>query len=152
VLGSLCVLNGVELESWRAKAIELFPDLKDLVEQEPSPLSLWIELYLVLARIYDRDPVDEDRIRKIYDYASWCFAQPETGSSDTDASSGVAVSFVESIPLNQRISEDLHRWMSVETFDGCENLFRYTLDEKAFQDFSAAFHRRKRESGDLSGI
>jgi hypothetical protein len=140
------------LESWRAKAIELFPDLRDLIEEEPSALSLWIELYLVLARIYDQDPIDEHRIRKIYDYASWCFAQPETGSRDTDASSGVAVSFVESIPLNQRISEDLHRWMSLETFDGCENLFRFHLDEKQFQDFSAAFHRSKRKSGNSTGI
>jgi hypothetical protein len=103
-------------------------------------------------RAYDRDPIDEDRIRKIYDYASWCLTQPKTGSNDTDPSSGVEVSFIEPIPLNQRISEDLHRWMSAETFDDCEPLFRYTLDDKQFQDYSASFHRRKRESGDSSGI
>ena len=56
----------------------------------------------VLVHAYDRDLIDEDRIRKIYEYASWCFNQPETGDKDTDPSSGVAVSFIEDIPLSQR--------------------------------------------------
>jgi hypothetical protein len=142
----------LQLEDWRAKAVEFFPDLRDLIEEETSPLSLWIELYEVLVRAYDRDPIDEDRIRKIYDYASWCFKQPETGNKDTDPSNGVSVSFIEDIPLNQRISEDLHRWMSAETFNDCEPLFRYMLNDEEFQDFSASFHRRKRESGNCSGI
>jgi hypothetical protein len=48
----------------------------------------------------------------------------------------VSVAFNEDIPLNQRISEDLYRWMSAETFNGCEPLFRYTLNDAEFQDFS----------------
>jgi hypothetical protein len=49
---------------------------------------------VVLVHAYDRDLI-EDRIRKIYEYASWCFNQPETGDKDTDPSSGVAVSFMK---------------------------------------------------------
>ena len=48
----------------------------------------------------------------------------------------MSVAFNEDIPLNQRISEDLYRWMSAETFNGCEPLFRYTLNDAEFQDFS----------------
>jgi hypothetical protein len=139
----MSVQEELQLEDWRVKAVKFFPDLRDLIEKETSPLSLWIELYQVLVHAYDRDPIDEDRIRKICDYASWCFKQPETGNKDTDPSSGVAVSFIEDIPLNQRISEDLHRWMSAETFNDCEPLFRYTLSDEEFEQFSASFHSKK---------
>ncbi len=106
---------------------------------------------VVLVHAYDRDPIDEDRIRKIYEYASWCFNQPETGDKDTDPSSGVAVSFIEDIPLSQRITEDLHRWMSAETFNDCEPLFRYVLNEEEFQNLSASFHKRRKEFSTSSG-
>jgi hypothetical protein len=131
------------VDDWRAKALEYFPDLRDLIEGEASPLSLWIELYWVLVRAYDEEPMNEDRIGKIYDYAAWCLRQPNTGNNDTDASSGVAVAFIEDIPLNQRISEDLYRWMSAETFNDCEPLFRYTLSDEEFQKFTTNFHGKK---------
>jgi hypothetical protein len=139
--------RGDPLDDWRAKALEHFPDFRDLIEQEPSPLSLWIELYMVLVRAYDQEPINEEQIGKIYDYAAWCLRQPNTGNNDTDPSSGVAVSFIEDIPLNQRISEDLHRWMSAETFDDCESLFRYMLNDEQFQNFSASFHSKRRQFG-----
>jgi len=100
------------LQDWRAKALEYFPDLRDLIEQERSPLSLWIELYRALVIAYDQQPIDEDRIAKIYEYASWCFQQPETGNIETDPSNGVAVSFIEDIPLDQR-------------FANCEPILRF---------------------------
>jgi hypothetical protein len=139
--------RGDPLDEWRAKALKYFPDLPDLIEHQPSPLSLWVELYEVLVRAYDQEPINEDRIGKIYDYAAWCLRQPNTGSNDTDPSSGVAVSFIEDIPLNQRISEDLHRWMSAETFNDCESLFRYTLNGEEFRNFSTSFHRKKEQFG-----
>jgi hypothetical protein len=136
--------KGAHLQDWRAKALEYFPDLRDLIEKEPSPLSLWIELYHALVIAYDHQPIDENRIAKTYDYASWCFQQPETGNIETDPSNGVAVSFIEDIPLDPRISGDLYRWMSAETFNGCENLFRYHLNDEEFKNFSASFHDKKK--------
>ena len=135
----------LRLEDWRAKAVEFFPDLRDLIELEPSPLSLWIELFHVLSIAYDQVPINEDRIGKIYDYASWCFKQPETGNNETDPSSGVAVSLIETIALEPHISDDLHRWMSAETCNDCEPLFRYTLNDEEFENFSTRFHRKKKQ-------
>jgi hypothetical protein len=137
--------KGEHLQDWQAKALEYFPDLRDLIEQESNPLNLWIELYHVLVIAYDQEPINEDRIGKIYDYASWCLKQPETGNSKTDPSSGVAVSFIEDIPLNRRISDDLYRWMSAETFNDCEPLFRYMLNDEEFKSFSASFHSKKKQ-------
>ena len=132
------------MEDWRAKAVEYFPELRELIEQESSPLSLWIELYHVLVDAYDEQPINEELIGKVYDYASWCFKQPETGNIETDPANGVAVSFMEDIPLNRRISDDLYRWVSSETFDGCEPLLRYVLNDEEFQRFATDFHRKKK--------
>jgi len=129
-----------------------FPDLRELIEQESSPMSLWIELYHVLVIAYDQQPINDERIGKVYDYAAWCLKQPQTGNKETDAPSGAAVSFIEDIPLNQRISDDLYRWVSAETFDGCENLFRYLLSDEEYQGFAAEFHRKKKEFGGASPL
>ena len=80
------------------------------------------------------------------DYASWCIQQPDTRDEATDPSSAVAVSFIEDIPLNQRISDDLHRGVSAKSFEGFENLFRYHLDDDEYQKFAADFHRKKKDS------
>jgi hypothetical protein len=56
----VCKKGAARLEDWRAKAVEFFPDLRDLIEQEPSPLSLWIELLHVLSIAYDQVPINED--------------------------------------------------------------------------------------------
>jgi hypothetical protein len=115
-------------------------------------MGLWIELYHVLLTAYDQQPIDEERIGKVYEYASWCFEQPDTGNVATDLSSAVAVSFIEDIPLNQRISDDLHRWVSAESFDGFENLFRYHLSNEEYQKFAADFHRKKKGFGGPSRL
>ena len=146
------VQKGVHLEDWQAKALEYFPELRELIERESNPLSLWIELYHALVIAYDQQPIDDERIGKIYDYASWCFKQPKTGKIETDPSNAVAVSFIEDIPLNRRISDDLFRWVSAETFDDCESLFRYVLNEEEFQRFSADFHRKKKQYGGPSRL
>jgi hypothetical protein len=132
------------MEDWRTKALECFPELHGLIEEQTAPMGLWIELYIKLVSAYDQQPIDEERIGKIYDYASWCFKQPGTADPKTDPSSAVAVGFIEDIPMDHRISDDLHRWMSAETFDGCENLFRYTLSDSEFERFAANFHSKKR--------
>lgn len=132
------------MEEWRAKAFEYFQDFHDLIEEETGPIGLWIQLRYKLVRAYDKEPLNEEFIGKIYDYASWCLEQPSTGDANTDPSSAVA-GFIEDIPRDERISDDLYRWMSAETFDGSENLFRYSLSDEKFERFAANFHNRKKD-------
>lgn len=134
------------MEDWRAKALQYFPDLQEMIQNQASPMGLWIDLSFVLETTY------EERIRNVYDYAAWCFAQPQTEDVETDLSSAVAVCFVENIPLNHFTSEDLHRWMSVESFEGFENLFRYHLSAAEFQKFSDDFRRKRKQFGGESRV
>jgi hypothetical protein len=137
--------KGVSLEEWRAKAFEHFPDLRELIEEQTGPMGLWVELYLKLLRAYDREPLDEERIGKIYEYASWCLMRRSTGDAWTDPSSAVAVGFIEDLPHDDRVASDLFRWMSAETFDDSEKLFRYSLSDEEFERFAAVFRQRKKD-------
>jgi hypothetical protein len=145
----------MRVEYWPTKAAEYFPDLEGVITREqplPSPMGLWIDLYFELAKAYDVSPINEDLIRRIYDFAGWCLSQPNTTDAATDISSAVAVAFIEDLPLNRRISEDLHRWMSVDTFKDLENLFRYHLSEDACRTFFSEFVSRRQPSDPPPGL
>jgi hypothetical protein len=134
------------LEDWLAKALECFPELESdfgLI-QDLSPMSVWIELGLALGEAYAAQPINEDMIGRIYDYAAWCLAQPQTEDALTDLPTAVAVCLIEHLPLNKRVAEDLHRWMSVESFKGFESLFRYHLSDEAYDPFRDEFMCKKR--------
>jgi len=134
------------VEDWQARALERFPELEDEINRNTlGPGGLWIDLYYALTSAYEERPVNDDLIGRIYDYADWCFKQPDTGDVNTDLSSATAVGLVENLPLNQAVSEDLYRWVSMETFEGCESLFRYHLSDKEYEKFRDDFIRKKKK-------
>jgi len=137
------------LEHWQEKALELFPELADVINNNQfGPVGLWIDLYDALVQAYEMQPVNEGLIGRIYDFAAWCFNQPQTLQIGTDLSGAIATGLIESIPLDKRVSDDLYRWLSVETFSGCESLFRYHLSDEDYRKFSEEFmHKKKSYSG-----
>jgi hypothetical protein len=66
-----------------------------------------------------------------------------TEGVQTDLSSAAAVGLIEDIPLVRKVSEDLYRWMSIESFEGFENLFRYHLGEDEYRVFHDEFMLKK---------
>ena len=124
------------MEDWLTKARELFPELQGWIFQGHfynSPGDIWIDLFSLLSSAYETHPLNDDLIGRIYDYAAWCFAQSQTVDIETDLSSATAVGLIEDIPLDPKISQDLYRWMSVESFQGFESLFRYHLGEEEYR-------------------
>ena len=135
------------MEYWLTKAIECLPELEDLIT-EPRRItvatSLWTEIYLKLIDAYEVVPLNEDLIGRIFDYANWCLKQPPTSDLETDVSNAVAIAFIEDLPLDKRIIEDLHRWMSIESFKGFEHLFRYHLSDEGYRQFENEFLSSRR--------
>ena len=132
------------MEHWLPRARKSFPELEELINRnQDGPLGLWSDLFVELEMAYDAPPINEDLIARIYEYTAWCFKQAETGDIGTDLSSATAVGLIESIPLNKLVSADLYRWMSKETLDGCEKLFRYHLSDQEYDNFSSEFLRKK---------
>jgi len=84
-------------------------------------------------------------IYRIHDHARWCFSEPKTGNIDADVPNAAAVGLVESLPPDRRVSEDLYRWLSAESFDGFENLFRYHLSDAEYQRFATEFLQKKEQ-------
>lgn len=72
-------------------------------------------------------------------------ANPQTDDAGTDLSSAVAVGFIENIPLDKLVSDDLSRWLSMETFADSESLFRYTLSDEDYRKFADEFIRKKKQ-------
>jgi hypothetical protein len=135
------------LEYWLAKALEQVPELLDETFQHHfynSPADLWIDLFCLFASSYEEQSINDDLIGRIYDYAAWCFEQPETSDAETDLSDATAFGLIEDIPLDRKVSGDLYRWMSVESFLGFESLFRYHLDEDAYRKFCDEFMEKKK--------
>ena len=134
-----------EATDWLSKALDMFPELEEKFEYaDISPMSFWIELHMALQDAYEQHPSNDDLISKIYDYAAWCFDQPQTNSAETDLSTAVACCLIEHLPLDRAIAEDLYRWMSAESFDGFENVFRYHLSDEQYIAFRNNFMRKKR--------
>jgi hypothetical protein len=144
------------LNDWLIKARESFPELQDEIFRNHdynTPTDLWIDLSELLASSYKKQPTNDDLIGRIYDYAHWCFEQPPTNDAETDLSSATAVGLIEDIPLDRKVSDDLYRWMSVESFLGFENLFRYHLDtEDAYRTFRDDFLEKKKSYSGPSRI
>ena len=65
------------MSRWRAKALELFPDLRSEIQSSESGGSLWIELVVRFQRHYEPPNDGESKespefIRAICPYAIWC--------------------------------------------------------------------------------
>ena len=112
-----------DLEDWRAKALELFPEWEEMIGEEQNPIALWIDLFNQFDEAYRIEPINDDLVGRIYGYAAWRLEQPSTESAETDPSSAAAVGLIESIPLNKRASADLYRWLTLEAFEGFETCF-----------------------------
>ncbi len=138
---------------WLSKALEMFPERSWRFEAlEIHPMSFWIELNCALVLAYEKRPIDEDLIGRIYDYASWCFDQPGTNSAETDLGTAVVVCFIEHLPERPAVADDLYRWMSIESFEGFESVFRYHLSEEQYIAFRNNFMRKKRTYSDSSHL
>jgi hypothetical protein len=144
------------LEDWLSKALDSFPELQSVLFEGhdfDNPISLWIDLFSLLHSAYEEVPTNDDLIARIYDYAAWCFDQPQTNDRKTDICGATAFGLIEDIPLDRKVSEDLYRWMSVESFLGFESLFRYHLDtEDAYRKFRDEFLEKKKSYSGSSRI
>ena len=134
------------MEDWRIRALERLPELEDEINgNQGGPMGFLSDLFFALTTAYEQNPVNDDLIGRIYDYAAWCFQQPDTGNAETDLSSAAAVGLIEDLPLSKAVSADLYRWLSIETFEGFESLFRYHLSEEEYRIFHANFINKKKQ-------
>ncbi len=103
------------MDEWQSKALKTFPELQSQITRNQGGLhGLWADLFHAMVAAYRATPANEDFIRRVYEYAAWCVRQPQTSDPETDLPSATAVGFLENLPLDPQVSDDLHRWLSVD--------------------------------------
>ena len=119
-------------KSWLYEAEKRFPELDGVDSFRLStPYLLW-GILLEKFRLAYNSPVNENLIKRTYEYADWCIAQPRGETAENDLATCVAVCFFEEIPLLEASRSDMPRWFSLEDFVDMEQLFRSTLSKEEF--------------------
>ena len=117
------------MSAWRRIAIEKIPRYRKLVEQASTVMHLWTQLRWPFVEAHSA-PIDEQLIKQVYDYASWCLA-----SNDPNTFTAVIVAFYEDLPVHPEVRKQVARWVSAEEFSGLEEAFRYHLDDREHSEF-----------------
>jgi hypothetical protein len=86
------------VSKWRARALDLFPDMRTNIETAESVGRLWIELILRLERHYSAHPYGATQdspnlLRAICLYATWC-----KGSDSPETRQAAAIEFYFELP------------------------------------------------------
>lgn len=129
------------MERWRKKAVQLLPKLqRDILEAESIGM-LWTDLWFRFVEAHE-DPADDDRIRRIYEFARWAVEAGDQGSgghcTDEDWASLTVVAFYEDLPTEAKVTARMHEFMTREEILGFSEVFKYHLEPHEHQSFMNA--------------
>lgn len=135
------------MSAWRRVAIETIPQSRTLIETSENVWRLWNELFLEFVRAHS-DPVDDELIGQVHDYAVWC-----VDASDTQTYNAAVLSFYENLPIYPEVRERMAKWMSPEEFSRADQVFRYFLkSDEEFDEFVRQFHEGRERLGLQSSV
>jgi hypothetical protein len=124
------------MSTWRRKAIETFPDLRQ--EFEKPSISIYGVFFELLPRVRDvHARGDTAELHRICDFARWCFEQ-EHG----DLSNAAAVAFNEHLVDERGTRDEIPRWLPPKIFKACEPLFQARLTPDEFMELGETYRLR----------
>lgn len=133
------------MSAWRRVAIAKVPRLRQQIERAERVGMLWVELWLEFVRAHS-EPVDEELIGQVYDYAWWCANSPDPLTSNA----GI-LSFYEDLPLDPGVRARMARWLPAEDFTGMGEIFRYHLSSyDDYRAFVQEFYEQRERLGDAA--
>jgi hypothetical protein len=124
---------------WRAKAIELLPEMRNEIQAAETPMGLWIEVCAEFALAYKDEPRNDDFIRHVYSYANWCRQQPRSDEASRDLFTCVVVCFYEHVAKLKASRQDMHRWFTKQEVDENRDVLGYLLDPDEFDEMLELF-------------
>ena len=119
--------------------MEALPEQRRLIETSENPMALWIELYL-LFEIFVKDG-EKEKVRKILNYASWCFSE-KSGKIPNDTSTAVSCSFYEDIASNKEYWPLFREWFFPHEFENVKPCFKYHLTDAEFSELERTYYQK----------
>lgn len=120
------------MSTWRRKAIEAAPELRDHIERSWSPMAAWIELRSLFEHAIKGG--DIQRARRIMDYARYCLTAP-----NADVNTAVAVGFIEHLAEDKAIRVRLPELISAREVREWRGIMSYHADDQALESLNSAF-------------
>ena len=111
------------MSTWRQKAIECAPELKKEFEQPDLNLyTVFMELLPLLRQAHNDK--DYERLKKIYDFAEWCFKQ-----KDEKLWNPAGVSFYEHLADTDETYLQFTNWIKKEIYFDIRDLLNQRVDD-----------------------
>ena len=121
------------MSAWRRKALELFPDLRNEIQHGDTTIyGVFFELLPRCCQAHRQN--DEEELRKIYDYAQWCF---KSRSKDLWNAAGVA--FYEHLGDHSETRKEMNKWVEPEIFESISGLLEFMMGQKNFAELKKQF-------------
>jgi len=120
------------MADWRQKAREVFPEMETEVGDAENPMALWLDIQFEFFVAY-KEPRNEDFIRRVYEFESWCMEQEGGQDAENDLPTCVVVCFWEHIPTDPAARKDMPRWFSSEEILANTEVFSYFLSRGNFE-------------------
>jgi hypothetical protein len=132
------------MSAWRRVALEKLPEYRKIIDAANEVMACWLELNFEFDKVYRSEILDRNKIRRFYEFARWCLANPSTSASaEFDPLTAAVVVFFEHIPRNRAAREDLHNWISRKEFLELQDAFRYLASESEFAELESSFKKSK---------
>lgn len=141
------------MSKWRARALELFPDLKPDIQAAKSVGMLWCELCSHFDAHYklceSEQKESSERIRALYLYAIWC-----TRAKSVDTFNAAAIGFYEHVSWHAlkcnpsaygQIIEDLVRNIGLPEVKSMAGAFGYLIESDELAKFLADCEKTDRD-------
>lgn len=114
------------MSTWRRKAIELFPDLRNEIQHGEATIYTVFFALLPRCRQAHREG-NTAELEKIYGYAEWCLRQKAK-----DIWNAAGVSFYEHLGDSQETLQEMRNWVRPDVFATVEGLLEERMKAEDF--------------------
>ena len=115
------------MSTWKREALERLPECSDILTRVGlKATEIWVELRLVCEAAHKKG--DDDLLRRIYDYARYCWQSPAP-----HLRRAVEFAFYQHVPVVPVLRRDMRRRFTRSEFDELREPFSWQLsaDEMA---------------------
>ena len=110
------------MSAWRREALQALPEFGRLIVESGTPMALWIDLHLEFGSAFEAK--DASRVRRIMEYAKWCWNE-----RDGDTVKAVACGFLEHLPAHEGMRMCIPEWFTRTEFERLRPVFAYHAGE-----------------------